>query len=157
MLHTPTPTEDRLPSLNQPHPPCTRPQIFNQRPFPVDYDQSSSLLLLGGPTAAAPLNKCPPPQITSTTRQTEQVDERSKEINPLHPKSHPTNLPTLQSAYSNRPPRRKRSKRSSSRRMPETALLLLLQCPHTYTVVNHPQSTRAGHQHNTTTTNKTAS
>ena len=78
---------------------------------------------------------------TSTTRQTEQVEERSKEINPLHPKSHPTNLPTLQSAYSNRPtgtPRRKRSKRSSSRRtqqvatnrMPETALLL--QCPHTY-------------------------
>ena len=69
---------------------------------------------------------------TSTTRQTEQVEERSKEINPLHPKSHPTNLPTLQSAYSNRPtgtPRRKRSKRSSSRRMPETALLLLLQCP----------------------------
>ena len=44
MLHTPTPTEDRLPSLNQPHPPCTRPQIFNQRPSPVDYDQSSSLL-----------------------------------------------------------------------------------------------------------------
>ena len=44
---------------------------------PVEYPQEKALL-------PSPLNKCPPPQTTSTTRQTEQVDERSKEINPLH-------------------------------------------------------------------------
>jgi hypothetical protein len=47
--------------------------------IPIEYPQEKALLPL------PPLNKCPPTQITSSTRrQTEQVDERSKEINPLH-------------------------------------------------------------------------
>ena len=114
MLHTPTPTEDRLPSISlirralarkySTKGPSSQSTTINQVAYysvanPVEYPQEKALLL------PAPLNKCPPTQITSTTRQTEQVDERSKEINPLHPKSHPTNLPTLQSAYSNRPTR----------------------------------------------------
>ena len=85
-------------------------------------------------------------------------EQTNKSATPRIPKSHPTNLPTLQSAYSNRPtvcrtPRRERSKRSASRqqvatnRMPETALLLL-QCPHTYHHMPSSSSIipRASHQ-----------
>ena len=86
-------------------------------------------------------------------------EQRNKSATACTAKSHPTNLPTLQSAYSNRPtvcrtPRRERSKRSASRqqvatnRMPETALLLLLQCPHTYHHMPSSSSIipRANHQ-----------
>ena len=86
-------------------------------------------------------------------------EQRNKSATACTAKSHPTNLPTLQSAYSNRPtvcrtPRRERSKRSASRqqvatnRMPETALLLL-QCPHTYHHMPSSSSSiipRANHQ-----------
>ena len=85
-------------------------------------------------------------------------EQRNKSATACTAKSHPTNLPTLQSAYSNRPtvcrtPRRERSKRSASRqqvatnRMPETALLLL-QCPHTYHHMPSSSSIipRANHQ-----------
>ena len=96
--------------------PCTRPPIFNQRPHPsqsttinnqvayysvanpIEYPQEKALL------PPAPLNKCPPTQITSSARrQTGQVEERSKEINPLqHAQPNriqltcpPCNRPTL--------------------------------------------------------------
>ena len=117
---------------------------------PVEYLQEKARR-----STSVPLLKSHPPH----ARLSGGEEQTNKSATPRTPKSHPTNLPTLQSAYSNRPtvcrtPRRERSKRSASRqqvatnRMPETALLLLLQCPHTYHHMPSSSSIipRANHQ-----------
>jgi hypothetical protein len=102
---------------------------------------------------------CPAQQVSSPTQITSSSggeEQRNKSATPRTPKSHPTNLPTLQSAYSNRPTTQKEEQKIhpaadettkvATNRMPETALLLL-QCPHTY---HHMPSSsiipRANHQ-----------
>jgi len=81
-------------------------------------------------------------------------EQRNKSATACTAKSHPTNLPTLQSAYSNRPTTQKGEQKIQQQTkqqvatMPETARLLL-QCPHTYHHMPSSSSSiipRANHQ-----------
>ena len=143
--------------------PCTRPPIFNQRPHP---SQSTTINQVAYYSVANPVEYLQEKARRSTSvlllkshpphaRLSGGEEQTNKSATPRTPKSHPTNLPTLQSAYSNRPTDAHHAERrakdpaaeettsghkSNARNCPAAATMSPHIPPYAVVVVNHPQS-----------------
>ena len=123
--------------------PCTRPPIFNQRPHP---SQSTTINQVAYYSVANPVEYLQEKARRSTSvlllkshpphaRLSGGEEQTNKSATPRTPKSHPTNLPTLQSAYSNRPTTQKEEQKDPA--ADETTKVATNRMPCCYNVPTH--------------------